>query len=800
MKKIKPVILSLAIFLVSGSLMSAQSYRNGSTLSLENIMKGTLWTGMPPENVEWGISGKDIYFQWNPENEAIPSMYKYNLQSGKTDKLSDEEKKNMISLRRLVKNKAGNRAVFVRDGKLYEYDYNTASGKLLLELSGSISSAFFSKNDKSIYFITADNLFKFTPENNNIHKITNFVKEAEKPEAKKWSNEQEEWLYKDQMRLFDVLKENEKKDSIRKAESKELEEKNPVAVPMNGANIYAIEISGDERYVTYISFKFSRDGKRTEMPRFVTETGFTATETIRSKVGYPFGEMNLGIIDLERDTFYYADASDLPGIKDYYVFGEEQTTESRDKAKQVYINSPVWSPERDRVVVNIRSADNKDRWIAAVDLETGKLTCLDHQNDGAWIAGPGIGWSTSSGVLDWLNDNHTIYFQSEETGYSHLYLLDVEKGKKKALTEGKYEVYDPFLSEDQVYFFFTSNEKDPGEHHFYRIPARGGKKVRLTDKPGNNDVSLSPDEKTMVIRYSFANQPWELYTRKLVDEKNNTWSDYKQITVSTTGEFRAYNWRVPEFIKVTADDGAEIPARLYRPEPGKKNGAAVIFVHGAGYLQNAHKWWSSYYREYMFHNFLADNGYTVLDLDYRASAGYGRDWRTAIYRHMGGKDLSDNVDGAKYLVEKEGIDPDRLGIYGGSYGGFITLMAQFTAPGTFKAGAALRPVTDWAHYNHGYTSNILNTPFQDSISYRRSSPIYFADGLEDHLIVCHGMVDDNVHFQDVVRLSQRLIELQKDKWELAVYPVEPHSFREWTSWLDEYKRIYRLFEENLFKE
>jgi dipeptidyl aminopeptidase/acylaminoacyl peptidase len=236
---------------------------------------------------------------------------------------------------------------------------------------------------------------------------------------------------------------------------------------------------------------------------------------------------------------------------------------------------------------------------------------------------------------------------------------------------------------------------------------------------------------------------------------------------------------------------------LYKPAHPHPTKPAVIFVHGAGYLQNAHKWWSSYFREYMFHNLLADNGYTVLDIDYRGSAGYGRDWRTGIYRHMGGKDLTDHVDAAKYLTEKLGIDPERIGIYGGSYGGFITLMAMFTTPGVFNAGAALRPVTDWAHYNHGYTSNILNQPFTDSIAYRRSSPIHFAEGLKGNLLICHGMVDVNVHFQDVVRLVQRLIELGKDNWELAVYPVEDHGFVEPSSWTDEYKRIFKLFETHL---
>jgi dipeptidyl aminopeptidase/acylaminoacyl peptidase len=227
------------------------------------------------------------------------------------------------------------------------------------------------------------------------------------------------------------------------------------------------------------------------------------------------------------------------------------------------------------------------------------------------------------------------------------------------------------------------------------------------------------------------------------------------------------------------------------------NSAAVIFVHGAGYLQNAHHWWSNYYREFMFHHFLTERGYTVLDIDYRASSGYGRDWRTAIYRHMGGWDLNDHLSGRSYLINELNINPKKIGMYGGSYGGFMTLMALFTTPDSFACGAALRSVTDWAHYNHGYTANILNTPETDSLAFAKSSPINFAKNLKNPLLMLHGMVDDNVQFQDIVRLSQRLIELEKDQWELAVYPVENHGFKERSSWLDEYKRIFKLFEQHL---
>jgi dipeptidyl aminopeptidase/acylaminoacyl peptidase len=222
-----------------------------------------------------------------------------------------------------------------------------------------------------------------------------------------------------------------------------------------------------------------------------------------------------------------------------------------------------------------------------------------------------------------------------------------------------------------------------------------------------------------------------------------------------------------------------------------------VFIHGAGYLQNAHLGWSTYFREFMFHSLLVERGYVVLDMDYRASAGYGRDWRTAIYRRMGTPELEDLQDGVAWLAANRNVDPARVGVYGGSYGGFLTLMALFREPELFACGAALRPVTDWAHYNHGYTSNILNVPAIDPEAYETSSPIEFAEGLQAPLLICHGMLDDNVFYKDSVRLAQRLIELEKENWELASYPAEAHGFREPSAWLDEYRRIFKLFEMHL---
>jgi dipeptidyl aminopeptidase/acylaminoacyl peptidase len=373
------------------------------------------------------------------------------------------------------------------------------------------------------------------------------------------------------------------------------------------------------------------------------------------------------------------------------------------------------------------------------------------------------------------------------------------------------------LSPDRTKFYFTSSEGSLFERHLYSMPFEGGARTRLTTMAGNNQADVSPDERTLAVVRSYANRPPELYlqpNRPAPDQKAQAPNspaggaraaeapgpDVKQVTTSPTPEFFRHDWSDPPVVGFRARDGATVHGRLYRPAAAQRGGPAVIFVHGAGYLQDVHKWWSTYYREYMFHHLLAERGYTVLSIDYRGSAGYGRDWRTGIYRHMGGKDLDDHVDAVRYLVSEHGVDPRRVGLYGGSYGGFITLMALFTTPDIFAAGAALRPVTDWAHYNHPYTSNILNEPQDDPEAYRRSSPIYFAAGLKGALLICHGMVDTNVHFQDTVRLTERLIELRKENWELAAYPVEDHAFERADSWADEFKRILKLFETNLRPE
>ena len=442
-------------------------------------------------------------------------------------------------------------------------------------------------------------------------------------------------------------------------------------------------------------------------------------------------------------------------------------------------------------VSSVRSADNTERWLVKIDPATGQSTVLDHITDEAWVRDGGQGW---------LPDNKRLWFLAEHDGWMQLYTVDAvaSSPSRKQITTGKFEIDAAELSADGSTFYITSSEAHSGERHVYSVSVDGGPRTKLTSPAGGHQGTISPDNSTFGLVSSFANRPPEVFVMP-----NRPNAPAVKVTTSTSPEWSTYSWVEPQLITYKSRDGKDVYARLFTPEMvGAKRdpkAPAVVFVHGAGYLQNAHKFWSTYYREYMFHHLLASRGYVVLDPDYRASAGYGRDWRTAIYRWMGGHDLNDVVDGAAYLVRTQKVNAGRIGVYGGSYGGFITLMALFTSPNTFAAGAALRPVTDWTHYNHGYTSNILNEPQTDAEAYRKSSPIYFAEGLKAPLLIAHGMVDTNVHFQDSVRLVQRLIELRKENWEIAPYPVEDHGFVEAASWADEYKRILKLFETNLKK-
>ena len=828
------------------------------TLTIETIMQDPkTWAGTAPSGVFWGDDSKTIYFNWNPPGVDAPgvdapgstakalgdSLYKISLVGNRAPvKVAIAERRMLpdAGSEKALYNRARTFRLYEKYGDLYLLDRQTGRIRTLTNTIERESNPVFSGNETAVIYTRASNLYRLDLATGMVDQLTNFDSAAKSAGAAAKANDQESWLRKDQLALFDVLRLRKTKREQTDRNTKSEQPRRPKTIATDGKTVTNASLSPDGRVVTYTLMKAPTGAKNTIVPNYMAESGFTEDLPGRTKVGAPLTAMELMVYDIARDTALSVSLASLPGITDKPDFlmpaavtggvatvagqtsaatsekavGTPPTVDTTKRVsdkktatvanRAVFVSAPVWAEgvSAHYAVLVVRAVDNKDRWLMLLDTEKPTtLKLLDRQRDEAWVGGPGVG---GTGTLGWL-DAQTIYFQSEADGYSHLYTINVLTGEKKQLTKGKFEVQQVVLSANKQTFYLTTNEVHPGEQHLYRMAISGDRsdglqRVRLTTQTGANEAVLSPDETQIVYRHSTSNKPWELFLMEGKGRSTALFGPPTQLTTSTTEGFRAYAWHEAEVVTIPARDGEMIYARLYKPAPNaaiKATGKAVVFVHGAGYLQNAHKWWSQYFREYMFHNLLVDRGYTVLDIDYRGSAGYGRNWRTGIYRYMGGKDLTDHVDAANWLVKTQGVAAQRIGIYGGSYGGFITLMAMFTTPNVFKAGAALRPVTDWAAYNHGYTSNILNEPYADTLAYRRSSPIYHAAGLKGHLLICHGMVDVNVHFQDAVRLTQRLIELKKENWELAPYPVEDHGFVEPTSWMDEYKRILKLFDERL---
>lgn len=762
-------------------------------LTVEKIMKDQKWLGTSPSDYRWSADSKKVYFDWNPENKDKSELYQVAAGGSKPVKSAVKESENDF-FQEYTYNQAHTLGVYESSGDIYLYNVKSKKKQRLTNTDDRESNAAFTVNG-NITFQRDQNCYLLDLKTNELIQLTNFVAGSRKPAETKKANEQDTWLKNEQKDLFDVIKNKKTPPAFnfgraaRGADKKALK-----SLYLNDKFLAAVVVSPDARYISYRLVSPAKDGKSTIVPNYVTASGYTEDIAGRTKVGGPMSDYESFIYDKQRDTVYSIHTEQITGIKDLPDYLKDypdklDAAKKKNADREVSLSAPLWNGTGATAVIIAESQDNKDLWILKLDAATGNVTVLDRQRDEAWIGGPGIG----SRNIEWI-DNNRFYFQSEASGYSHLYTYDTITGAKKQLTSGKWEVQRVQLSQDKKTFYFIANMEHPGITHFYKMSVNGGVPVKITSMKGGNEVTLSPDEKWLAINYSYMNKPWELYV-----QANKPGAKAIRITESTSAEFKSYSWREPDMVSFKNRYGADVYARVYPAKNPHPNHPAVVFVHGAGYLQNVHYWWSSYSREYMFNNMLADNGYTVIDIDYTGSSGYGRDHRTGIYRHMGGKDLTDQVDGVKFLVEKYNVNPKHVGLYGGSYGGFITLMALFKEADVFASGAALRSVTDWAHYNHGYTANILNEPYNDEIAYKRSSPIYFADGLKGNLLMCHGMVDVNVHFQDIVRLSQRLIELGKNNWELAVFPVEDHGFVQPSSWTDEYKRIYKLFETTLKK-
>jgi dipeptidyl aminopeptidase/acylaminoacyl peptidase len=789
-------------------LHSAQVTRSSitdtQTLTLEKIMADPDWIGRQPTQAYWADDSQSVFYSQKQHGSPLNDLWSRSLQlQVQPSKVSLSETHQYAYKNRVLDSKRA-MAAWVFAGNIFVKDLTTNVLRQLTRDNRQPTQLGF-LNDGRLSFQSANGFYAINLQTGLYEQLVTWAF-AEKPQAVEPAKD---YIAEQQQRLIAVVAKQRQDKRISFERSQLANKENATTVPESfyfSDENEIVEASLSPNGLWVILAERSQSSWRDDgdiMPNYINEDGRISVDKVRRKVADQTPQnQHIWLLDLVKNKKTQLSYNSLPGynedvlaqVKRENALAKGEGYKNNRLPREIGLiddwhwdqSAIQWHASGEQVAVMLEAWDNKDRWLAAVDMPAGTLINQHRLHDDAWI-------NYRFNSFGWLRNSATLYYLSEQSGYAHLYTKAINN-KARALTSGPYEVDSLTLSADEQYMYFKANKKHPGIYEIYRVGLQDGLIEPLTNLGGMTDYLLSPDDSRLLLTHSSLTRPPELYLQALSNKAA------QQLTYTISQEFLAINWLAPDIVPIDSSHGPHpIFSRVYSPPnaDSKTPARAVVFNHGAGYLQNSHLGWSGYFREFMFHNMLAQKGYVVLDMDYRASAGYGRDWRTAIYRQMGTPEIQDLKDGVNWLVDNLNVDVNRVGTYGGSYGGFMTFMAMFNEPDLFKAGAALRPVSDWAHYNNGYTSNILNTPDVDPIAYERSSPIYFAEGLKNPLLINAPMVDDNVFFVDVVRLVQRLIELEKQNFETAIYPVEPHGFVQPSSWLDEYRRIFKLFEQHL---
>lgn len=368
-----------------------------------------------------------------------------------------------------------------------------------------------------------------------------------------------------------------------------------------------------------------------------------------------------------------------------------------------------------------------------------------------------------------LDGGERFLWRSERDGHAHLYLFDLQGRQERQLTAGDWEVSDVVhVDEDAGQVFFVANRESPPTYQLYSVPLAGGEVRRVSQQPGCHDVTFAPDGRHYVDVHSALGRPprAELFR-----------ADGQALRVLREDDLRTppdLDTTVAELLTVTGAEGRTYHARMIRPaelEPGRRY-PALVWVYGGPGAQMVRDEWRTKYLPWM--RLMARRGVLVFSLDGRGSHGRGRDWEKPIYRRLGQIELQDQMEGVEYLRGLEFVDPDRIGIFGWSYGGTMVLHALLRQPGAFRVGVSVAPVTDWRLYDTIYTERFMMRPQDNPVGYGETSLLPLAGQLRDPLLLIHGLSDDNVHFRNSSAMIGALIDAGR-RFDVMVYPGQTHG-------------------------
>ena len=465
------------------------------------------------------------------------------------------------------------------------------------------------------------------------------------------------------------------------------------------------------------------------------------------------------------------------------VKGGEPRVMDTGAETDIYIPRVNWLTDSKHLAIQRLNRTQTALDLLIADGTTGKTRTILSENDANWI--------NLSDDLYFLSDGKRFLWSSERSGYRHLYLYDLEGKQLAQLTKGEWEVSAvDAVDEAKGLVYFTATEKSPLERHLYRLALDGTGFTRLTKDEGTHAAVLAPNATAFYETYSNAATPPRQDLYRADGARLATINENK------IAELADYHLSPMEFLTVKSRDGVQLNASIIKPpdfHPQTKY-PVLVYTYGGPHAQVVRNGWGG--ANFLWHQLMAQKGYIIFSLDNRGSGGRGHAFETPLHFRMGAHELSDQRDGVQYLKALSYVDSNRIGVWGWSYGGYMTLHAMFEAGGDFKAGFAGGPVTDWRYYDTIYTERYLGLPQKNEKGYQDSSPVKYASQLKGKLLIAHGTGDDNVHFANTLAVINDLIEAGKYV-EVLAFPGRGHGVSDPPARRVLMQRVMQFFLDNL---
>ncbi|WP_426489946.1 S9 family peptidase [Hymenobacter sp. 102] len=452
-----------------------------------------------------------------------------------------------------------------------------------------------------------------------------------------------------------------------------------------------------------------------------------------------------------------------------------------------YIPRILWTQTADLLSIQRLNRLQNKLEILHANARTGRSSVVLTDTDKAYV--------DITDDVRYLAGGKEFLFTSEKDGYRHLYLYDMKGKPVRQITKGNWEITEiNGFDEKKGLVYFTSTEGSALQRHLYRIDLKGKGKTRLSEAGrGTDAVNLSPDTRYFLNYHSETGVPAVVSLRSGQDGKL---VKVLEDNTKLREKLSQYNLATPEFFTFKTSEGVELNGQMLKPvgfDATKKYPVLMHVYGGPGSQTNADSWGGT---NYLWHQMLAENGYIVVIVDGRGTGARGAAFKKVTYANLGKLETIDQGEGAKYLGTLPYVDKSRIGIWGWSFGGYMTTLALTKNADLFKMGIAVAPVTNWRYYDTVYTERFLKTPQENPQGYDDNSPVQHADKLRGKLLLVHGTGDDNVHFQNSVSFVDAMVKANKD-FQTLYYPNRNHGIYGGNTRLHLYRQMTDFVLKNL---